>query len=116
MSLRRKKETDGSLPRFEVAHIRCQNRVQVAIPVGPGKRKERAEICVDKRNCAANGAVFAAKIGEACRQDRAKIFAHLRVRGSVQIKQRSFERRRQRWILHMCATLSYPKMNSVSLG
>ncbi len=37
MSLRVEKQTHRSLARFEVANIRRQNRVQIALVVRPGK-------------------------------------------------------------------------------
>jgi hypothetical protein len=62
MPLRIQQQPDGSLPGLQVAHIGSQERVHVALPVGPVEGKESAEIRIHQATVSRKAAYSAAKL------------------------------------------------------
>src|SRR5262252_544298 len=83
VSLRREKQSHSSPARLEVADIRGQHCIQVALAVGALERERRAEICVDDGYRSTQSRVFGREYTEARGQRHSKVLAEPRAGGLV---------------------------------
>ena len=90
--LRRQQKSNRAVAGFEVADIRSQNGVQIALRVGPGKRKERRKFVSTSATALRAAEYSALKSPNREGSSVPKIFANFRPGGAMQSEQRGFER------------------------